>query len=86
MTKALAGQWAQDQFRVTAIVPGWIETETTQGLRDDPVRTAGIVARTPMKRWGEPKEVGGLVRWLLSEEASFVPGSIYPVDGGYLAI
>lgn len=86
LTKALAGRWADDGIRVNAIAPGWIETEMTQGLRDDPSRTAGIMARTPMKRWGKPEEVGALVCWLLSENASFVTGSIYPVDGGYLAM
>lgn len=86
LTKALAGKWAEDGIRVNAIAPGWIETEMTQGLRDDPDRTAGIMSRTPMKRWGKPEEVGALVRWLLSEEASFVTGAIYPVDGGYLAM
>ncbi|WP_120633549.1 SDR family NAD(P)-dependent oxidoreductase [Ruegeria sp. EL01] len=86
LTKALAGRWAEDSIRVNAIAPGWIETEMTQGLREDPARTAGIMARTPMKRWGKPEEVGALVQWLLSENASFVTGSIYPVDGGYLAM
>jgi NAD(P)-dependent dehydrogenase (short-subunit alcohol dehydrogenase family) len=86
LTKALAGKWAGDGIRVNAIAPGWIETEMTDGLRADAARAEGIMARTPMKRWGKTEEVGALVRWLLSDEASFVTGAVYPVDGGYLAM
>jgi len=86
LTKSLAGKWADDDIRVNAVAPGWIETEMTQGLREAPERSEAILGRTPMKRWGKADEVGNLVKWLLSEEASFVTGSIYPVDGGYKAI
>ncbi len=86
LTKALAGGWAESGIRVNAVAPGWIETEMTGALREDPAREAGIMARTPLNRWGQPAEVGALVRWLLSDEASFITGSVYPVDGGYLAL
>lgn len=86
LTKALAGKWADDGIRVNAIAPGWIDTEMTQGLREDAARTQTIMSRTPMKRWGQTAEVGALARWLLSDEASFVTGSVYPVDGGYMAM
>jgi NAD(P)-dependent dehydrogenase (short-subunit alcohol dehydrogenase family) len=86
LTKALAGKWAGDGIRVNAVAPGWIETEMTRGLRNAPERSEAILSRTPLNRWGKTSEVGALVKWLLSDEASFVTGAVYPVDGGYLAM
>ena len=86
LTKSLAAAWAADGIRVNAVAPGWIETEMTAALRADPTRTTAILSRTPMARWGQGAEVGGLVAWLASPEASFVTGAIYPVDGGYSAV
>ncbi|WP_417522834.1 SDR family NAD(P)-dependent oxidoreductase [Marinovum sp.] len=86
LTKALAGKWASEGIRVNAVAPGWIATEMTEALRADPARNAPILGRTPLDRWGKTAEVGNLAAWLLSDEASFVTGAVYPVDGGYSAM
>lgn len=84
LTKSLAIAYADDGIRVNAIAPGWIATPLTQALQDDPVRSGPILARTPMKRWGNPGDVAGPVFFLASDDAKFVTGAVLPVDGGYL--
>ena len=84
LTKSLAIAYAADGIRVNAIAPGWIATPLTQGLQDDPARSAQILARTPLGRWGTPEDIAGPVLFLASPEARFVTGAVLPVDGGYL--
>lgn len=84
LTKSLAIAYADDGIRVNAVAPGWIATPLTQALQDDPARSAPILMRTPMKRWGKPQDVAGPVLFLASPQAAFVTGVILPVDGGYL--
>lgn len=86
LTKSLAAAWAPDGIRVNALAPGWIETELTRPLVEDAARSAPILARTPMARWGKPEDIGGVALFLASEAARFVTGAIIPVDGGYLAV
>jgi NAD(P)-dependent dehydrogenase (short-subunit alcohol dehydrogenase family) len=85
LTRSLAVAWAQDGIRVNAVAPGWIATPLTQALQDDPIRSAPLLSRTPMGRWGEPDEVAGPVMFLCSDAARFVTGAILTVDGGYSA-
>ena len=85
LTKSLAVAYAPDRIRVNAIAPGWIETELTRPLREDPVRNEAIVARTPLGRWGVADDVAGTAVFLCSPAAAFVTGAIIPIDGGYLA-
>lgn len=84
LTKSLAIAYAAEGIRVNAVAPGWIATPLTQALQDDPARSAPILARTPMGRWGTPEDIAGPVLFLASEAARFVTGVVLPVDGGYL--
>jgi len=84
LTKSLAIAYAADGIRVNAVAPGWIATSLTQALQDDPGRSAQILARTPLGRWGTPEDVVGPVQFLASPAARFITGVILPVDGGYL--
>jgi len=84
LTKSLAIGWAGEDIRVNAVAPGWIATPLTQALQDDPDRSAAILARTPLGRWGQPEDVTGAVIFFCSPAAAFITGVILPVDGGYL--
>ena len=84
LTKSLAIAYAADGIRVNAVAPGWIATPLTAALRDDPARNDPILARTPMKRWGEPAEVAAGIVFLASPLAGFVTGAVLVIDGGYL--
>ena len=84
LTKSLAREYALQGVRVNAVTPGWIKTRITEPVYSDPARSAIIVDRTPLGRWGEPKDVAGPVLFLCSPAAAFVTGVALPIDGGYL--
>jgi 2-dehydro-3-deoxy-D-gluconate 5-dehydrogenase len=85
ITRLLACEWAAKGINVNAIAPGYVVSNNTQALRDDPERSAAILARIPAGSWGRPSDIGGAAVFLSSAASDYVHGAILPVDGGWLA-
>ncbi|MFW6456658.1 MAG: SDR family oxidoreductase [Planctomycetota bacterium] len=85
LVKALANEWAPHGVNVNGIAPGYIATDNTEALRNDPERSQSILSRIPAERWGQPEDFKGITVFLASEAASYVNGAIYLVDGGWMA-
>jgi 2-deoxy-D-gluconate 3-dehydrogenase len=84
ITKALANEWAGAGVNVNAVAPGYIATDNTRALRDDPVRSGAILERIPARRWGRPEDLAGAVVFLASPASDYVHGTVLAVDGGWL--
>lgn len=84
LTRALANEWAGAGVNVNAVAPGYVATDNTQALRDDPVRREQILVRIPAGRWAEPEDIAGAILFLSSPAADYVHGVVLPVDGGWL--
>jgi len=84
LVKALSNEWASRGVWVNAIAPGYIETDNTQALRDDPVRFKAILDRIPAGRWGVAEDLAGATVFLASSASDYVSGITLPVDGGWL--
>lgn len=84
LTKALANEWASRGIHVNAIAPGYIRTENTRALRENPARNRQILERIPAGRWGEPADIAGAAVFLCSRAAAYVHGHVLLVDGGWL--
>jgi 2-deoxy-D-gluconate 3-dehydrogenase len=85
LTKALANEWAPRGVTVNAVAPGYMATDNTAPLREDPSREAAIRDRIPAGHWGEPEDVAAAVVFLASPAAKYVNGHVLVVDGGWLA-
>ncbi len=84
LVKALANEWASQGVNVNGIAPGYISTDNTEALRNDPVRSKAILDRIPAARWGEPDDFRGPAVFLASSAADYVHGTILTVDGGWM--
>ena len=85
LTRLLACEWAAKGINVNAIAPGYIETNNTEALRNDPDRSTAILARIPAARWGGPDDIGDAAVFLLARASDYMHGAAVPVDGGWLA-
>lgn len=84
LTMALSNEWASKGVCVNAIAPGYIATDNTQALQDDPERSQAILGRIPAGRWGKPEDFAGPVVFLASPASDYMSGSIVTVDGGWM--
>jgi 2-deoxy-D-gluconate 3-dehydrogenase len=84
LTMALANEWAGKGVNVNAIAPGYIATDNTQALRDDPERSAQILQRIPAGRWGTPQDFKGPAVFLASDASDYMSGTVMLVDGGWM--
>jgi len=84
LTKALANEWGSDGVQVNAIAPGYVRTDNTQALQDNPVRHDAILGRIPAGRWGDIDDFKGPIVFLASDASNYVNGEILVVDGGWM--
>jgi 2-dehydro-3-deoxy-D-gluconate 5-dehydrogenase len=84
LTRALANEWSSRGVNVNAIAPGYIETENTTALRQNPERFKQITERIPAGRWGTPSDLAGSAVFLCSRACDYVHGHILTVDGGWM--
>ncbi|MGW0864892.1 SDR family oxidoreductase [Streptomyces sp. NPDC002611] len=84
LTRALANEWAPRGVNVNALVPGYVATDNTRALREDPRRNAAILDRIPAGRWATPQDIAGTAVFLASPASDYVHGTLLPVDGGWL--
>jgi 2-deoxy-D-gluconate 3-dehydrogenase len=84
LTRALSNEWAARGVTVNAVAPGYIATDNTRALREDPERSQAILERIPAGRWGAAADLAGPVVFLASDAAAYVTGTVLAVDGGWL--
>ncbi|WP_333768359.1 SDR family oxidoreductase [Streptomyces sp. IBSBF 2435] len=84
LTRALANEWAGRGVNVNGVVPGYVATDNTRALRNDPARYAAILDRIPAGRWARPEDIGGAAVFLASPASDYIHGALIPVDGGWL--
>ena len=82
LVRNLAAEWGPKNVRVNAIAPGLVKTEFARALWEDEKRAAERIAATPLRRLGEPRDIGGIAVFLASDAAAFITGQVIVADGG----
>lgn len=86
LTKSMCNDFAKYGIRVNAIGPGWVKTEMTEAIQNNPERFQAISSRIPLGRWADPEDLAGLAVFLASEASAYISGQVIFIDGGYLAM
>jgi len=86
LTKSMCNDLAKYGIRVNAIGPGWVKTEMTEAIQNNPERFQAISSRIPLGRWADPEDLAGLAVFLASEASAYISGQVIFIDGGYLAM
>ncbi|QTX06192.1 SDR family oxidoreductase [Agromyces archimandritae] len=86
LTRAMTAEWASAGIQINGLAPGYIHSDMTQALVDDPDFDAWLRARTPAGRWGTPADLGGPAVWLASSASDYVNGQVILVDGGMTVV
>lgn len=84
LVMAFSNEWANKGVTINGIAPGYIATDNTKALRENPVRNKAILDRIPAGRWGDPEDLMGTVVFLCSDASNYLNGSIVTVDGGWM--
>ncbi|MEO3999409.1 SDR family oxidoreductase [Mesorhizobium sp. CAU 1732] len=82
LTRNLAVEWGPRKIRVNSIAPGVVDTDFARELVNDPVRRAQMESRTPLRRFGEPEDIAGIVHFLASPASAYITGQMIVADGG----
>ena len=85
LTRLLANEFGAHDINVNAIAPGYMATDNTKALREDPARNKAILDRIPAGRWGTPQDLQGVAVFLASAASQYLQGYTIAVDGGWLA-
>jgi NAD(P)-dependent dehydrogenase (short-subunit alcohol dehydrogenase family) len=82
----MANEYVRRGIRVNCVIPGFIATPLTTQVFEDPAWLGSLEKMIPLHRAGQPEEVAGMYAWLASDEASYVTGAFFTVDGGETAV